>query len=467
MIFHSLDFILFLPAVLAIYWAISHKAQQFFLLAASYFFYGYIHPWFLYLILSSTLVDFASSLAIVKAGQREKKLYLFLSLLVNLGLLAVFKYFGFFVSNVNMILGFANLPHLALGIQILLPVGISFYTFQSMSYTIDVYRGEVKPCRNIIDFAIYVGFFPQLVAGPIERAGRLLPQIQNPRTFNLAQFQDGIFLLVWGFFKKLVVADNVAPMVDNIFNLENPPFAVLWVGVFAFSIQILADFSAYTDIARGSAKMLGINLSHNFNHPYIARSPSDFWRRWHISLSNWIRDYVYIPLGGSRVTKGRYIFNVLLTFFLCGLWHGASWNFALWGVYHGVLIICFRLLENLRSGLSWVPRFVQISFMFVLTNIGWLIFRESDLTYLIKYMSLSPFADSMDEIRMAIFMFSKTFVYSIPIWLHVVFDMYLRPFLQKHPTTRLSFHTASALILFVAILTMRSDILVDFIYFQF
>ncbi len=224
-------------------------------------------------------------------------------------------------------------------LAILLPVGISFYTFQELSYTIEVYRGTLRARHNFVDFAAFVCFYPQLVAGPIERASRLLPQVERPRSWSWPAARSALFLIIWGFFKKLVVADNVGVIANKVFSLDAPGFTVLWAGVFAFAIQIYADFSAYSDIARGMAKWLGFDLMVNFDHPYLARGPIDFWRRWHISLSSWFRDYVYIPLGGSRRGRARTLVNVFLTFLISGLWHGASWNYVLWGAYHGVLVV--------------------------------------------------------------------------------------------------------------------------------
>ena len=467
MIFHSFDFIVFLLAVVAVYWRLPHRPQQYFLLAASYFFYGYVHPWFLLLILASTSVDYLCALALERyPGQRKK--ILILSLAVNLGLLGVFKYFNFFIGNLAALLGWLGLPAELPVLQVLLPVGISFYTFQSMSYTIDVYRGALPPCRRFVDLALYVGFFPQLVAGPIERATRLLPKLQRRRVFSLDDLRDGLFLMLWGFFKKLVIADNVALIVNNVFQLRDPPFFVLWAGVFAFCIQIYADFSAYTDIARGTARLLGIELTRNFDHPYLATSPADFWRRWHISLSTWIRDYVYIPLGGSRGGPVRAGATVLVTFFLCGLWHGANWNFILWGVYHGLLIIGYRVAgADGPPPTGRLPLLLRTLLMFLLTNIGWLIFRETELSQLLHDLLLSPFDDSGLERRFALFLFAKALIFSLPLWLHAAYDHYLEPRLRSRYPVWMTVHAGVAGLLFAGILILRSDTLVDFIYFQF
>ena len=286
-------------------------------------------------------------------------------------------------------------------LRILLPVGISFYTFQAMSYTIDVYRGELHARRSLLDLAVFVSFFPHLVAGPIQRASFLLPQVESPRRFSAEKARSGFVLICWGFFKKLVVADNVGVIANKVFALSDPTFYILWAGVFAFAIQIYADFSAYTDIARGTSRWLGFELTENFAHPYLARSPTDFWRRWNISLSSWFRDYVYIPLGGSRLGTWLWTRNVLITFLLSGLWHGASWNYVLWGLYHGLLLLVTQVVREGSKRAAAASRdpdagcvVPQIAGMFVLTNIGWLLFRETELSAIVRDLTLSPFGVS-------------------------------------------------------------------------
>ncbi|RYD78772.1 MAG: MBOAT family protein, partial [Verrucomicrobiaceae bacterium] len=312
MIFHSFDYFVFFVAVFALYWCLGRVLQNALLLAASYVFYGYIHPWFLLPLLAATLIDYACAIGIEERPQWKKGI-LAVSLTASLGMLCVFKYAGFFVENVRAALLGLGLPSFTYHLEILLPVGISFYTFQSIGYIVDVYRGQTRACRNLLDYSLYVCFFPQLVAGPIERASRLIGQIQKPRSLNIEAAQSALMLILWGIFKKLVIADNVAVICNKVFALREPDFALLWVGVFAFAIQIFADFSAYTDIARGSARLLGFDLMENFRNPYFAHSPGDFWRRWHISLSTWLRDYVYIPLGGSKGSSRRTAINLLLT----------------------------------------------------------------------------------------------------------------------------------------------------------
>ena len=475
MTFHSLAFLVFLPLVLAVYWLLRHRAQNVWLLAASYVFYGFIHPWFVAIMLVSTTVDFW-------AGQRmeddpaHRKRYLWASLAVNLGMLGFFKYFNFFIDNVRLVLGTVGLAPAPPTLEILLPAGISFYTFQALSYTIDVYRGEMRARRHPIDFALFVGFFPHLVAGPIMRAQNLLKQVEQPRTFSLDRARAGVVLVAWGYLKKLVVADNVAIIAGRIFGHQDPSFELLWVGVLAFGVQIYADFSAYSDIARGVARWFGFELVVNFNHPYIAHSPTDFWRRWHISLSTWFRDYVYIPLGGSRVPSPQRETNVLATFLLSGFWHGASWNFVLWGMYHGLLLVITRALgQRLRLPERWPGPLglVQIALTFVLMVGGWLFFRETNPNFLFRFLALSPFDTRQQEREIAFYLLATTVTWSIPL---IVDDLLAlcrerlpgwRPVATWHPVPRLAAEAAAVGGLFTLILVLRSRVSFDFIYFQF
>jgi len=470
MIFHSTEFIVFLVVVLITYWMLGRRKQNVFLLAASYFFYGYVHTWFLVLILASTLVDYSCGLAIEKYDSR-KKVFLTVSIFANLGMLCTFKYFGFFAENVAALFNLAGLPFFNNTINIILPVGISFYTFQTLSYTIDIYRGKLKARRDFIDYALFVAFFPQLVAGPIERASNLLPQIEKPRHFEPAAARDAVYLMMWGFFKKLVVADNVGTICNKIFMLEEPSFPLLWVGAFAFGVQIFTDFSAYTDIARGTSRLLGFDIMKNFNHPYLSTSPADFWRRWHISLSTWFRDYLYIPLGGSRKGSLRTGFNVIFTFFVCGLWHGADWNYIIWGLYHGVLVYLTRIVRNIiPAGLRDSYPLIVIRFVatFFLIQVSWVIFRERDLHYMLKYLTLSPSEVTGSEFMTAAFIFMNVLFYFLPIWLHIFYSQaggYI--FAGRRKWLIVPFKTAVATLLFMGIITMRAENPADFIYFRF
>ena len=478
MSFNSIHFLLFLPFVVLVYWILPRREQNLFLLAASYYFLCIIHPWFGGLIALVTAVNYCCSLGIAHRPER-KKAFLLLALFFSLGELACFKYASFFLENISGLLEALDIPFSLPVLAIMLPVGISFYTFQAVAYTIDVYRGDARPCTNFIDFALFISFFPQLVAGPIERSGHLMPQIRRRRHVTPELIQQGVLLLAWGFFKKLVIADNTGLIAFKVFSLTDPGFYLLWSGVFAFGIQILADFWSYTDIARGSALLLGFKLSRNFDHPYFARSPADFWRRWHMTLSYWLRDYVYFPLGGSRVRSSfRRGANIMITFLLSGFWHGASWNFILWGGYHGVLVLLDRGLRNLLSPFrKLVPRSLhfpvlalKILLTFALVNVGWLIFRETDIRILFQYLQLTPWTSTAGDNRIAGYFFSLTLLYALPIFLHGLLyfgDIYKRGPKKEYADAFLLLRPILAAVLLIGILTLRSPEPSTFIYFQF
>lgn len=472
MSFNSIDYIVFLGLVLAVYWALNHRYQNLLLLAGSYFFYGYVHPWFLGLILACTCTNFFCGLAMRWYPARKKPI-LIAGLAVSLSILGAYKYFGFFVANISALLEIAGLTTFNTSMSLLLPVGISFYTFQAMGYSIDVYRGDLEPRSHFLDFALFVSFFPQLVAGPIERAGHLLPQVEQPRTIDAERIRSALFLLLWGFFKKLVIADNVAIIADKAFALKDPSFYLIWTGAFAFSIQILADFWAYTDIARGSARLLGFDLVRNFNHPYLSRSPAEFWRRWHMSLSYWFRDYVYIPLGGSRAGAARASYNIMITFLLSGLWHGASWNFIIWGGYHGILVLSQRWFMHLvpkdHQPTAWLSPLKVIG-TYLLIIVGWLMFRETDLAWLIKYFTLAPWDSPALDTTVAAYLFGLTLIYSLPLWLHAAYDRFVGPRLAQGQDLAWPVALGQAVVgslIFIGILTLRSPAGSTFIYFQF
>jgi alginate O-acetyltransferase complex protein AlgI len=472
MIFQSLDFLIFLAAVFSVHWLLPWRWRNAALLIASYCFYGYIHPWFLLLLWFVTLAVYVSGLA-MEWWPNYRRAFFLLGIAACLGMLGMFKYFNFFVDNVvdaARLLGFdMSQPEF----RIALPVGISFFAFQGMSYVIDVYRRDIRARTNFIDVALFKAFFPQLVAGPIERATHFLPQIESRRELQPELAIEGLFLIIWGYFKKLVVADNVSLIANKIFLLADPGFPLLWAGVLAFCVQIYADFSGYTDIARGTAKLFGFNLIENFRNPYLASSPVDFWRRWHMSLSTWFRDYVYIPLGGNR--GGRLIGarNVMITFLLSGLWHGASWNYVLWGAYWGLLIVGYNNLAGHTPARATDTRGVlalKISLMFVLTNIGWLIFRETDLHQLIRDLALRPTAASLLEWKAGIYFVCLVLIYSIPL----VVSMCLKwpPAAEAGEPraggrTVLMQRSIVSAVLFSGILLLRTASSSDFIYFQF
>jgi alginate O-acetyltransferase complex protein AlgI len=483
-IFHSLDFVLFFLVFTAIYWWLPPRPQTVFLFAGSYFFYGYVHPWFLILIATSTIIDYCAARG-MEARPEHRRKFLWLSIVTNFGMLGFFKYFNFFVDNVAAALAAVGLPWDQPTLRILLPVGISFYTFQAMSYTIDVYKGELHARRNLLDLATFVSFFPHLVAGPIQRASFLLPQVEAPRRFSSEKAMSGFGLICWGFFKKLVIADNVGVIANKVFALADPTFPLLWAGVFAFAIQIYADFSAYTDIARGTSRWLGFELTENFDHPYLARTPADFWRRWNISLSSWFRDYVYIPLGGSKAGEAKWARNVMVTFLLSGLWHGASWNYVLWGAYHGVLLVLTRARTILkpappvaREGRPLVAAVIttaQVLGMFALTLIGWLLFRETELSAIVRALTLSPFSAPADDRSTGLYLFLLTLFYSLPLWVQSIWVEWHRDESGvRHPSSiapagwpRAALQGVACGLAFAAILLLRSRASLDFIYFQF
>lgn len=448
--FVSWQYALFLPLVALLYWRLSGRARIGLLLAASYTFYGVWDARFLALLLTSTCIDYFCGLAMVgqrvslarvggvallpavllgyvglyteksgvvdgwilfaagcfpivftalysalwsQSAERQRRAFLILSIVTNLVVLGFFKYFNFFaVSALSLCAQAGWNPGWVLP-KIILPVAISFYTFQSIAYSVDIFRGKAEPVRDVVTFAAYLSFFPQLIAGPIERPNDLVPQFLKPAAWSIDDFHRGLRLILVGLFKKVFVADNCALLANFAFDPKtelNAPWALL--GVLAFAFQIYGDFSGYTDIARGSARLLGFHLNMNFRFPYFARGPSEFWQRWHITLSSWFRDYVYIPLGGNRCGTPRMLFNLWLTMLLAGLWHGASWAFVLWGAYHGAVLILYRVVPPLRrlaesnEGASWrVP--TSMAMMFAFTCVGWVLFRSHDLAQFAAWFS--------------------------------------------------------------------------------
>ncbi|MCB0339348.1 MAG: MBOAT family protein, partial [Bdellovibrionales bacterium] len=349
---------------------------------------------FLSLILLSTIIDYFCGLKIAQSSEpRIRKRYVTISVFSNLLILGFFKYFDFFVTNANYLAAQLGLSTQLPLLEIILPVGISFYTFQTMSYAIDIYRKEVEPTQSFLDFALFVSFFPQLVAGPIERAKNLLPQVLGQRLITLDKFYSGAFLCFWGLFKKVYVADNLAPLVNSVFSrsagLHGPDIII---ALYAFAFQIYCDFSGYTDIARGTAKMMGFDLMFNFRLPYFASNPSEFWKRWHISLSSWLRDYLYIPLGGSKSRRWLTYRNLFLTMLLGGLWHGAAWTFVAWGIYQAILLISHRVAYPILNRSKFLNTFaghvvcVVIFFQFIC--IGWLLFRAESISQALEFIQL-------------------------------------------------------------------------------
>lgn len=400
MIFNSIEFAIFLPIVFILYWFVVNKNlkhQNFLVLIASYIFYGWWNWKFLFLIVFSTIVDFLLGKYIYKStDNRKRKLLLSLSIIVNLGFLGVFKYYNFFIDNFITAFKFFGHELSVSSLSLILPVGISFYTFQTMSYTIDVYRKKLQPTNDFIAFSAFVSFFPQLVAGPIERAKNLLPQFHSKRNFNYDKAVDGLKQILWGLFKKIVIADNCADHVNRIFeHSAEMPSGLLVIGALFFTFQIYGDFSGYSDIAIGTSRLFGFNLMKNFAFPYFSRDIAEFWRRWHISLSTWFRDYLYIPLGGSRGSKLNQIRNVFIIFLVSGFWHGANWTFIVWGALNAIFFLPLMLLNKNRDNTgvvaenSFFPKFkefLSIATTFILTMFAWIFFRADSIKQAINYV---------------------------------------------------------------------------------
>ena len=406
MIFNSIDFAIFLPIVFILYWFATNKnlkLQNFLIVAASYLFYGWWDWRFLSLILFSTVVDYTVGRKLrIEENQTKRKILLWTSILVNLGFLGFFKYYNFFLDNFITAFSFFGTEIKANSLNIILPVGISFYTFQTLSYTIDVYKRKLEPTTDFIAFSAFVSFFPQLVAGPIERATHLLPQFYKKRTFEYSKAVDGMRQILWGLFKKIVIADNCAEFANQIFNNSaDLNGSTLVLGALFFTFQIYGDFSGYSDIAIGTSRLFGFDLMRNFNFPYFSRDIAEFWRRWHISLSTWFRDYLYIPLGGSRGGTWMKVRNTFAIFIISGFWHGANWTFIVWGALNAIYFLPLLLTNNNRNNLETVaqgkffPSIKELSFMmltFGLTVFAWIFFRANNIGHAISYISeiLSP-----------------------------------------------------------------------------
>ncbi|MFN2340042.1 MAG: MBOAT family protein [Halanaerobium sp.] len=489
MIFNSMQFLIFFAVVISTYFLINSKYRWVLLLAASYYFYMSWNPAYILLIILSTIVDYFASLKMEQQQKKEdRKKYLFLSLFVNLGLLFFFKYYGFFnnsfssvVRSFNMNLGLPNF-------DLLLPVGISFYTFQTLSYTIDVYRGEKKAEKHFGIFALYVSFFPQLVAGPIERSTRLLPQFKKKIDFDSARVASGLQLMLWGFFKKVVVADRLALYVNGVYNnLEGLRGITLILATVFFAFQIYCDFSGYSSIAIGAARVMGFDLMTNFKRPYFAKSIPEFWRRWHISLSSWFKDYLYIPLGGNRVTKIRYYFNLFVTFLVSGLWHGAAWTFVIWGGLHGlyqiISISTVSLRRNIKEklGINKLPtlnKLWQITATFALVNFGWIFFRAnslSDAVYVVNnlFTSLGTQLSSWTNLKAAVVGYGLN-QYELLLAFAVIIIMETVHLMQRQGSVREFLNQKPALYRWAAYYSLIILILgfgvygeAEFIYFQF
>ena len=408
MLFNSIGFFMFLPIVFIGYWLLQKQKlsyQNGLLLAASYYFYSCWDWRFLFLLMFSTGLDYVAGLMMERTtSEANRKFWFWLTISVNIGFLGVFKYYNFFVDSfANLLTSFGFEPHFWT-LNVILPVGISFYTFHGLSYVIDIYKRRIQPEHNFIEYALFVSYFPLLVAGPIERATHLLPQIKKKREFEYSKAIQGVKQIIWGLFKKVVVADNCAFFANQIFNnASDYSSAELWLGSVLFAFQIYGDFSGYSDIALGTSKLFGIDLLRNFNFPYFSKDIADFWRRWHISLSNWFRDYLYIPLGGSRGSKWLSIRNTFIIFIVSGFWHGANWTFIVWGLIHALLFLPLLLSNSNRNSLKdekySFRDFPKIIVTFIFVCLAWVFFRADTLTdafsYIVGMFDLSSFDVSL------------------------------------------------------------------------
>ena len=467
MSFTSLTFVVFLLCTLSFYWLIKKREwQNAILLAASYVFYGWVSPSLALLLGISTLLDYSLARGMT-AKPARMRLFMTLSLILNLGVLAFFKYYNFFSEDLARTASLLGMDGDFLLVRILLPAGLSFYTLKKLGYMIDVSRGTLKPTHTLIDFALYVSFFPQIVAGPIERPQKLLPQIESPRSWKAQFFHDAWPLIVMGLFKKIVVADNIKVITDQVFAVNGPSIFLLGMGALAFTLQIIADFSGYTDMSRGFALLFGFQTSENFNLPYASLTPTDFWNRWHITLSTWLRDYVFFPVGRtlkrSRIRLPQWLvlsIPPIATMFISGLWHGAGWNYVLWGLYYGVLISVYQLL-GIRG--DWKPKSLPVRafawlVMFLFIVFGWAMFRASSLAWLGNSLFHMPFIKSYSEWIVGTIAFSMVVAYSLPLLVKLALDRYAKD------GWLVAAYYALATVAIIIFLNASSP---DFIYIQF
>ncbi len=484
MSFVDTTFVGFFALVFVTYWALAsqRRMQNALLFGASICFYAWVHWWMALLLLGSALLDYGCARAIV-AHRDHGGRWMALSVAGNVGTLVFFKYGGWFTPEITAAITAMGLPFDTTTLQILLPVGLSFYTFQTMAYTIDVWREQLEVRTDLLDYLVFVCFFPQLVAGPVERASNLLPQFEEPRTFSSQVVGSGFGLALFGAFKKVVIADTLAPYVNAIYAVPEPSSAMIWAGALGFTVQVLADFSGYTDMARGIARMLGIELMENFDHPYLAASPMDFWRRWHISFSTWLRDYVYMPAsfspwirtwltipGTPRWSPFWHTARALaITMFLSGLWHGSTANYLLWGAYYTVLgtvwvAVQKRIPRKTRRSRDWRP--VMVPTMFLFTLVGMMIFREPNVARLAQHLTSNPFAGTPDQWLVAGAMVVLSGVAAGLLASFLIFDTRIRPAMAHSPWL-LPLRTTSWAVAIVLLATFQRPTAQDFVYFQF
>ena len=478
MLFNSLNFALFLPIVFVLYWFVTNKDLKFqniLLLLSSYFFYACWDWRFLFLLLFSTALDYFTGIKMAEAqNQGNRKFWFWLSIIVNLGFLGVFKYYNFFAASFAEALAGLGVQANFWTLKVILPVGISFYTFHGLSYVIDIYKGRIQPERNIITYSLFVAYFPLLVAGPIERATHLLPQIKKPRFFDYTKAVDGVHQIIWGLFKKVVIADNCALYANDIFDhYESMNSLSLLLGAIYFAFQIYGDFSGYSDIALGTSKLFGIDLLRNFNYPYFSRDIAEFWRRWHISLSSWFRDYLYIPLGGSQGGMLMKIRNTFIIFLVSGFWHGANWTFIIWGALHALFFLPLLITQKNRKNIAIVAKgkalptikeLIAMLLTFSLTAFAWVFFRAKTVSEALVYIK-NMFRFNFD----GGIQFLEFEHYSIELLLllglFILFEWNARE--QEHPIAG-KFVRLKALGILIAILIFGVfSSPADFIYFQF
>lgn len=479
MLFNSIDFAIFLPIVFILYWFVTNKnlkLQNLLIVISSYIFYGWWDWRFLSLILFSTILDYSIGISLSKqVNQNKRKMLLWISILMNLGFLGFFKYYNFFLANFMTAFSFFGTEINANSLNIILPVGISFYTFQTLSYTIDVYKRQLETTKDFIAFSAFVSFFPQLVAGPIERATNLLPQFYTKRYFDYSKTVDGMRQILWGLFKKIVIADNCAQYANIIFNNSSEySGSTLVLGAIFFTFQIYGDFSGYSDIAIGTSRLFGFNLKQNFAFPYFSRDIAEFWRRWHISLSSWFRDYLYIPLGGSRGRTWNKIRNVFIIFLVSGFWHGANWTFIIWGALNALYFLPIFITNNNRNNLNIVAQgkylpnlkeFLLMSLTFILTVFAWIFFRAENIGHAISYINniFSPTLFESSEIFPLGLLLLILFFLSIE-WMNRNKQYGLEKFNKQ------KFKFLDVLLLYTvfwSIVIWNSSKEVEFIYFQF
>ena len=478
MLFNSIDFAIFLPIVFVLYWFVFNsrlKIQNFLLVVSSYVFYGWWDWRFLSLIIFSSIVDYFIGIKLSNENNPiKRKLFLWISITVNLGFLGFFKYYNFFIDNFSIAFSFFGSKISPNTLNIILPVGISFYTFQTLSYTIDVYKRKLEPTKDIISFFAFVSFFPQLVAGPIERATNLLPQFYKKRKFIYSQAVDGLRQIVWGFFKKIVIADNCAEYANMIFNdSDSYSGSTLVMGALFFTFQIYGDFSGYSDIAIGTSRLFGLNLRQNFAFPYFSRDIAEFWRRWHISLSTWFRDYLYISLGGSRGNIRMKVRNIFIIFIVSGFWHGANWTFIVWGFLNALYFLPLMLTKRNRLNLEIVAlykilpsirEFFAMGITFCLTVFAWIFFRANSIAHAVTYVK-DIFTSSLfkiPEIRPT-YLILLIFVFMVIEWMGRNQKYGIETFLFNKPRSiRWGFY-----MIIIASVFIFSNRQQEFIYFQF